>query len=51
MILVYHNFVLDVHNLQDLKNKNGFRSGDNSLFWVLSSFNLIVYLQFHAIWS
>jgi len=45
MILVYHNFVLDVHNLEDLKSKNGFRSSDNSLlFWVLLSFKLIVYL-------
>jgi hypothetical protein len=33
MILFYHKFVVDVHNLQDLKIKSGFRSGDNSLFF------------------
>jgi hypothetical protein len=32
MILVYHRFIADVHNLQDLKSKSGFRSSDNSLF-------------------
>jgi hypothetical protein len=33
MILVYHKFVVDVHNLQDLKRKSGCRSSDNSLFF------------------
>jgi hypothetical protein len=52
MILVYHKFIVDVHNLQDLKRKNGFKLGDNSLFSrVLLSFKLIVYLKLHATWS
>jgi hypothetical protein len=33
MILVYHKFVVDIHNLQDLKRKSGFRSSDNSPFF------------------
>jgi hypothetical protein len=33
MILVYHKFVVDVHNLEDLKRKSGFSLGDNSLFF------------------
>jgi len=33
MVLVYHKFVVGVHNLEDLKRKSGFRSSDNSLFF------------------
>jgi hypothetical protein len=33
MILVYHKFFVDVHNLQDFKRKSGFRSSDTSLFF------------------
>jgi hypothetical protein len=33
MILIYHKFVVDVHNLQGLKRKSDFGSGDNSLFF------------------
>jgi hypothetical protein len=51
MILLYHKFIVDVHNLQDLKRKISFRLGDNSLFLGSMSFKLIVCLQFHATWS